>query len=108
MKPLSFLFSGSVYVVAPPPPRSYPACMSVVQQREAVREKRFGRRGVEKEDEGSSGSKANTEERFIKGGFVLMPNSCNIKAGSLQIFIPLIVLHAFYMVLPFINAQIWH
>lgn len=50
--------------------------MSVVQQREAIREKRFGQGEVEKKDEGSSGSKANTEDSFIKGGFVLMLNSC--------------------------------
>lgn len=45
---------------------SYPACMSGVQQREAIREKMFGQGEVEKEDEGSIGSKANTEERLIK------------------------------------------
>lgn len=46
--------------------------MSGVQQREAIREKMFGQGEVEKEDEGSIGSKANTEERLIKEGFVLM------------------------------------
>lgn len=41
--------------------------MSGVQQREAIREKMFGQGEVEKEDEGSVGSTANTEERLIKG-----------------------------------------
>lgn len=41
--------------------------MSGVQQREAIREKMFGQGEVEKEDEGSTGSKAKTEERLIKG-----------------------------------------